>query len=212
MIGVEVNDGLWTLTLNRPDKANALSRLMLAELDAALQRLAAQNPRAVVLTGAGAVFSAGGDLAELSSGLSQDPLWPQVTGRLAGLPCLTIAALNGTVAGGAMGVALACDLRLSVPGATLFYPVLQRGVVPQAGDVARLRGLVGPARAKMILLAGARIPADQARDWGLVDEIVPPDGLLARATALAGSAMAADPSLPAAIKALIDAPSGPSPN
>ncbi|NBO21633.1 MAG: enoyl-CoA hydratase/isomerase family protein, partial [Rhodobacteraceae bacterium] len=179
---------------------------------AAVQRLAAQSPRALVLTGAGPVFSAGGDLAELPTGLSQDPLWQQVTDRIAALPCLTIAALNGTVAGGAMGVALACDLRLAVPEATLFYPVLQRGVVPQPGDVARLHRLVGPARTKMIFLAGVRITAEVAQGWGLVDEILPPEGLLARAGELAAASMATGPTLPAAIKAMIDAISAPSPS
>lgn len=202
MIGIENRDGLLILTLNRPDKANSLTRVMLEELDAALAATAAQ---AVILTGAGRVFSAGADLDEARAGLATDRVWERLSARIAALPCLTIAALNGTLAGGAMGMVLACDLRLAVPGAKFFYPVMKLGFLPQPSDPPRLAALVGPARAKMMLMAGAKIEADEALAWGLVDRLVAPEGLLAAAEALTADARAAKPGHAAAIKRLIPA-------
>ncbi|MDA3887473.1 MAG: enoyl-CoA hydratase/isomerase family protein, partial [Allgaiera sp.] len=118
-------------------------------------------------------------------------------------PCLTIAALNGTLAGGAMGMALACDLRLAVPTAKVFYPVMKLGFLPQPSDPARLAALVGPARAKMILMAGARIGAEEAAAWGLIDRIVPPEALAATVEELTARARAASAAHVAAIKRMI---------
>ena len=75
-------------------------------------------------------------------------MWERLSGAIAAFPGLTIAALNGTLAGGATGMALACDLRLAVPGARFFYPVMRLGFLPQPSDPARLAALVGPARAR----------------------------------------------------------------
>ena len=103
MIDIVREGGLWTLTLNRPDKANSLTAEMLERL-AGLAEEGARDPelRALVLTGAGArVFSAGADLEEARAGLATSPLWERVSAAVAALPCLTIAALNGTLAGGA---------------------------------------------------------------------------------------------------------------
>ena len=203
MIDLHQEDGLWTVTLNRPDKANSLTRAMLLHLAEMAEAAALAPPRALILTGAGKVFSAGADLEEARAGLATDPVWERLSGAIAGLPCLTIAALNGTLAGGAMGMALACDLRLAVPGTKVFYPVMKLGVLPQPSDPARLAALVGPARAKMILMAGARIEAPEALDWGLIDRILPPDTLLTEAQALTTDARAATAPHVAGIKALI---------
>jgi enoyl-CoA hydratase/carnithine racemase len=200
MIGIEDRDGLLVLTLRRPEKANSLTRAMLKDLDSAV---AATRAAAVILTGEGKVFSAGADLDEARAGLATDPVWDQLSNHIAGLPCLTIAALNGTLAGGAMGMVLACDLRLAVPSAKFFYPVMKLGYLPQPADPARLVALVGPSRAKMILMAGARIEADEALTWGLVDRLVAPDALLDVARGLAADAMAAKPGHAGAIKRMI---------
>jgi enoyl-CoA hydratase/carnithine racemase len=202
MIGVVAEDGLWTVTLNRPDKANALTRDMLTALDSAVVQAADAGARALILTGKGKVFSAGADLDQARAGLAVDPLWDQVSNRIAALACLTICALNGTLAGGAFGMALACDLRLAVPGASFFYPVMRLGYLPQPADPGRLTALVGPARAKMILMAGARISAAQALDWGLVDRLTD-DDLMAEAHRLAADALAASADHVAAIKRMI---------
>ncbi len=199
MIGVVREGGVLLLTLRRPDKANALNRAMLSALLVALE----DPPQVLILTGEGRVFSAGADLEEARAGLATDAIWDAVSNRIASLPGLTIAALNGTLAGGAMGMALACDLRLAVPGATFFYPVMRLGYLPQPADPARLVALVGPARAKLILLAGAKIEADEALAWGLIDRIVAAEDLLTTARALGMDVLAAKPGHATAIKRLI---------
>ena len=201
MIRREDSGPLTILTLDRPDKANSLTRAMLADLLAHLRSPGAAQ--ALILTGAGKVFSAGADLDEARAGLATDPLWEEVSGTLAALPCLTVAALNGTLAGGAFGMALACDIRLSVPGAKFFYPVMKLGYLPQPSDPARLAALVGPGRARMILMGGARIEADEALAWGLVDRLVAPGALPDSARALTADACAAPPGHAGRIKAMI---------
>lgn len=203
MIGLAVEGGLWTITLNRPDKANSLTAAMLQDLVSLTARAGAQGAQALVITGAGRVFSAGADLDEARAGLATSPLWEQLSRQIAALPCLTIAALNGTLAGGATGMALACDLRLAVPAAKVFYPVMRLGFLPQPSDVPRLVALVGRARAAMILMAGAKIEAAEALSWGLLDRIAEADDLLPLAQALAADALAAKPAHVAAIKAMI---------
>lgn len=201
MIDIADQGALRIVTLNRPEKANALTRDMLAAVQAACD--VQDHIRTLVLTGAGNVFSAGADLDAARAGLAVDPLWEQVSCHIAALPCLTIAALNGTVAGGAFGMVLACDIRLSVRAARFFYPVMRLGYLPQPSDPARLSALIGPARAKMILLAGAKIAADEALGWGLIDRIVPDGSLMEAAHSLAeGVGMASGGHL-AAIKGMV---------
>lgn len=203
MIGVEEAGGKVTLRLNRPDKANSLTAGMLEDLIAAIGRASDTGARVLVLTGEGKVFSAGADLEEARAGLATSPLWNRLSDGIAGFGGLTIAALNGTLAGGAMGMALACDIRLAVPEARFFYPVMKLGYLPQAADVPRLVALLGRARAAMILMGGARIEAAEALDWGLVDRVVPREALMAEAETLAADALAAPPGHAAAIKAMI---------
>lgn len=203
MIGVTKEPGLWVLTLQRPDKANSVTRAMLLTLAETVEAAAREGVTALILTGEGKVFSAGADLDDARAGLAVDPVWERLSGAIAGFPGLTIAALNGTLAGGSMGMALACDLRLAVPGAKFFYPVMRLGFLPQPSDPGRLAALVGPARAGMILLAGQKIDADEALAWGLVDRIVAPDALMDCARALAADALAAKPGHAAAIKAML---------
>lgn len=188
------------ITLARPDKANALTKDMLADL---LTGLDAPQARLIILTGLGRVFSAGADLDQARSGLAHDPIWTQLSARIAALPCMTIAALNGTVAGGAMGMILACDVRISVLDAKFFYPVMRLGYLPQPGDPMRLTALIGPARAKMILMAGQRIDADQALAWGLIDKIVDGSDLITTALALAADVLGATSDHSALIKSMI---------
>jgi enoyl-CoA hydratase len=149
------------------------------------------------------VFSAGADLQEAQCGLAVDPVWDRISNGIAALPCLTIAALNGTLAGGAMGMALACDVRIAVPSAKFFYPVMRLGHAPQPADPPRLVALVGPARAAMILLAGARIDAQQACAWGLIDQLCAPDTLMEQARGLAADALAARPGHLQRIKSML---------
>ncbi|RMC35477.1 enoyl-CoA hydratase/isomerase family protein [Paracoccus alkanivorans] len=206
MIRLTHDEDIALLTIDRQDKANSLTGQMLRDLTAHLDELAGSGCRALILTGTGKVFSAGADLAEARAGLARSPEWERLSARMASMPCLTIAALNGTLAGGAFGMVLACDLRLAVPEAKFFYPVMKLGFLPQPSDPQRMVALTGPSRAKMILMGGAKIEASEALAWGLIDRIVPAEDLIAAARGLAEDSRAAAPDHAAAIKAMIDQP------
>ncbi|MBW0158110.1 enoyl-CoA hydratase/isomerase family protein [Sedimentimonas flavescens] len=203
MIRLDQTDGLWTVTIDRPEKANSLTRGMLAEIADIAERATAEGARVFVLRGEGKVFSAGADLDEARAGLATDPVWERLSGAIAALPCLSIAALNGTLAGGAMGMVLACDLRIAVASAKFFYPVMKLGFLPQPSDPKRMAALIGPARAKMILMAGQKVEAEEALIWGLIDRIVAPEALMDTVTALAADACGASAAHVAGIKNLI---------
>ncbi len=199
MIRVDREGDLWIVTLDRADKANALTADMLTEL-IGIYKIAA-GAKAVILTGAGKVFCAGADLEEAPKGLAKSPLWEELSAAVAATPGLTVAALNGTLAGGAFGMALACDLRIAVPGAKFFYPVMKLGFLPQPSDPKRLKALVGPSRAKLLLMAGQKWTADQALDAGLVDGVF--DDVMPVARELCAAALGAEQSHVSAIKAMI---------
>lgn len=201
MINVEDRGTVCRITLARPEKANALTRDMLAALRDSVRATTAQ---ALVLTGEGKVFSAGADLEEVHDGLSVDPVWEEVSAAVAAFPGLSLAALNGTLAGGACGMAFACDLRIAVETAKVFYPVMRLGFLPQPSDPARLTRLVGPARAKWLLMGGAKITAQEALGWGLFDQVVPVDGLEAAIEDCLSDALVARADHVRAIKALFD--------
>ncbi len=195
-----IRDGdLAIITLDRPNKANALTAAMLRDLIAAVR--GAGSAKAMILIGTGRVFSAGADLDAVAE-LKTSPLWEELSAAIAALPGLTIAALNGTLAGGAFGMALACDLRVAVPEANFFYPVMRLGFLPQPSDPGRLAALVGPARAKMILMAGQKIDAATALAWGLFDRIAEPGALMSTVHELAADTVGADPVHAATIKGM----------
>ena len=200
MIALDKDGGLWTVTINRPDKANSLTAAMLEELADIAE--AAREAQVLILTGRGKVFSAGADLEAARAGLATSPLWERLSGAVAALPGLSIAALNGTLAGGAMGMALACDLRIAVPDAKFFYPVMKLGFLPQPSDPKRMVALVGPARAKLILMGGQKITAEAALSYGLIDRVVDSVALLDVARAIAADTLAAKPDFAGTIKAM----------
>ena len=169
MIDVIKTDGCLTLRINRPDKANALTEAMLSDLAVAVEDA---DQSVLVLTGEGKVFSAGADLEDVRNGtLATSPAWERLSSAVARFKGLSLASMNGSCAGGALGMVLACDLRITVASAKFFYPVIKMGVLPQPSDPARLAALVGPSRAKRILLEGAKLNADEAFAIGLVDVI-----------------------------------------
>ena len=200
MITLDRQEGLWKITLNRPEKANALTAAMLQELAEIAE--AAQQARALIITGAGGVFSAGGDLDEMADGLATSELWERLSTAIAAVPGLSIAALNGTLAGGAMGMALACDIRLAVPQAKFFYPVMKRGFLPQPSDPLRMTALIGPARTKLILMGGQKLTAQEALQFGLIERVVEPEDLLPTAENIAADTMAASPEIARGIRML----------
>ena len=166
---------VWTLTLNRPDKANMLNIEMLQILKAIFAAaLQERELRALILTGAGErVFCSGSEVDESTRRAHiQNVLWDEVGEALNTLPLLTIALINGHCIGRAMTLMLGCDIRVSVPQARFSYPVLQNGTLPGAQDMDRLRALIGPGRSSALLLGGQRIHGERALNWGLVDYVV----------------------------------------
>ena len=137
------------------------------------------------------------------SGLAISPIWEKLSEKIAKLNCITIAALNGTVAGGAFGMILACDIRICVPTARFFYPVMKMGFLPQPSDPNRLIRLIGPSRAKLMLVAGEKIDAHTAYRFGLVDEIVEDEELIDRAHTLLSASLSANQNHVSSIKKLL---------
>lgn len=203
MIKVSKTHDCWTLTINRPEKANSLTEEMLTELAQTIEQ-AVGTAKVLILTGEGRVFSAGADLDAAKAGLAVSPVWERLSGAIVTFPGLTIAALNGTVAGGALGMVLACDIRMSVPNAKFFYPVMKLGFLPQPSDPKRMTALIGPSRAKMILMAGQKITADEALQWGLIDKLVADEDLLTTAANFSTDCLSAQADHIQNIKALID--------
>lgn len=202
MISLAKDGDVWTVTLDRPEKANSLTGEMLGQIRD-IAREAKGQAKVFVLTGRGRVFSAGADLDEARAGLAVSPLWEEVSGAIADLPCLTIAALNGTLAGGAFGMALACDLRIAVPEAKFFYPVMKLGFLPQPSDPVRMAALIGPSRSKMILMGGQKIAINEALAWGLVDRVVTTDAMDQEIANVSEAALTAEHAHIAGIKRLV---------
>lgn len=176
------------LTINRPDRRNALSRALIDALRVAFER-ARDDPaaRAVVLTGTGAAFCAGMDLAELSESLTapagESPVWDDAL-RLARvydliytMPKPTVAAVNGAAVAGGAGLVTVCDLAVAVPEAKFGYPEVRRGLVA-AMVMPHLLRHVGERTARYLLLTGELIDAAEARRCGLVNAVASPDQLL----------------------------------
>ena len=195
-------NAVWEIRINRPEKANSLSSEMLEELLAIIEK--ASGASGIILTGQGETFSAGADLSEVKSGLATSPIWEKLSLSLKELNCVTIAALNGTVAGGAFGMILACDIRICVPSSKFFYPVMKMGYLPQPSDPKRLVDLIGPGRAKLMLVAGEKLDSDKAYKFGLVDEIVMVEDLISRAHTLLDASLSALPNHVSGIKRLIN--------
>ena len=195
-------NAVWEIRINRREKANSLSSEMLEKLLAIIEK--ANSARGIILTGQGKTFSAGADLSEVKSGLATSPIWEKLSLSLKELNCVTIAALNGTVAGGAFGMILACDIRICVPSSKFFYPVMKMGYLPQPSDPKRLVDLIGPGRAKLMLVAGEKLDSDKAYKFGLVDEIVMVEDLISRAHTLLDASLSALPNHVSGIKRLMN--------
>lgn len=168
------------LTLDRPDRRNALSRDTLLALGRLGRELVGDpSIRALLITGAGdKAFCAGADLKE-RQGMSPDDVRRQVglyrteLGVLARSPKPVIAAINGVAFGGGLELALMCDLRVAAPHAELALPETSLGIIPGAGGTQRLPRVVGEARAKEMILLGRRLTASEALAWGLVNRVSP---------------------------------------
>ncbi|MCA2982645.1 enoyl-CoA hydratase-related protein [Gemmatimonas sp.] len=186
----DVADRIATITVNRPDKLNALNDATIAELGRAIDEANARaDVAAVLLTGAGRSFIAGADISELES---QSPLEAQrraragqaIFRRFETSPKPTVAAINGFALGGGCELAMACHVRLASDKAKLGQPEVKLGIVPGYGGTQRLPRLVGRGAALRLLLTGDMIDAAEALRLGLVDQVVAPEALLDTARAL----------------------------
>lgn len=176
----EIKGSAAWVTVNRPDKLNALNRLTVEEISAAVeQALADDAVRAIVVTGAGEkAFVAGADIAEMSElgaerAQSFSRFLQRSLDRLESSPKPVIAAINGFALGGGCELAMACHVRIASDRAKLGQPEVNLGLIPGAGGTQRLARLVGRGRALDLILTGATVPADQAERIGLVEHVVP---------------------------------------
>ena len=191
------DDGVAVIRLDHP-KVNALSSALLGRLLEVVDDLNADLPGAVVVTGGDRVFAAGADITEFSGPEQARPLgnlFLRSLNAVAAIPRVTIAAVNGFALGGGCELALACDLRIASERAVFGQPEILLGIIPGGGGTQRLARLVGPAKAKDLILTGRQVKAAEALAMGLVDEVVAPsevhDRALTKAAELAQGAVAA---------------------
>ncbi len=211
-----IQDAIATITLNRPDKLNAISLAMLDQIEAAVAELEkARQARVVLITAAGErAFSVGADIKEWEQVIADDPIamwraWDRpghrVFDRLARLHLPTIAVVNGYAFGGGLELALAADLRIAADHAEFAFPETKIGTQPGWVGSQRLPALIGVARAKQMIFTGARVKADVAERWGLVNEIAPREQLATRAQELAQQIAANAPLAVQFAKTIVDA-------
>ncbi len=190
----ELDAGVLTLTLNRPEVLNSCNRQMTAELgDACTAAAAADAVRAVLITGAGRAFCAGQDLAEAvpSDGSPVPDIGAIVEGynqlilAIRHLEKPVVAAVNGVAAGAGANLALACDIVIAAEQASFIQAFVKIGLIPDTGGTFFLPRLVGLARATSLAMLGDKISAPQAKEWGMIHEVVAGDLLMDAAGGLA---------------------------
>ena len=214
-VTLEFRDGIATLTLNRPERLNAMSRELMASLAAKFDALTKRDGlRVVLITGAGRAFSAGGDLIEFETTLRDDPARlladlrfnQQVMGRIEALPVPVIGVANGLAVAGGLELLLCCDLILAAEGARIGDGHARYGVVPAGGATVRLRERLSPSRAAQLFYTAGLVDAQTLCTWGVVNEVLPSERLMERALALAQEITHCSPEAVAHIKALMTTP------
>ncbi len=209
LVLAEASDGIAHVTLNRPDKLNALSVRLLEALLDALQRVADdETVRVVIVSGAGRAFSAGGDRddrdAPWTGDLTEDTALlrhlMESSRLLAEMPPVTVAAINGPCAGGALALACACDLRYAAASARFTTAFAKVGLSGDFGGTWTLSRIVGPAKARELYLLADVIDAAEAERIGLVSDVVPDDDLLPHVRQVAGRVAGTAPGALVAMK------------
>lgn len=185
----EVANGVLTLTLNRPEAFNALRNQLLSEIADTLDTAASDDAiKAVLVTGGETVFAAGADIKEMAAldmvGVMND-IRPTYWKRIAAFPKPLIAAVNGYALGGGCELMMHCDIVIAGDSAQFGQPEINLGIIPGAGGTQRLIKAVGKSMAMQMVLSGAFISASQARDSGLVSEVVIPERTIERAREIA---------------------------
>lgn len=198
-IRLERKEGIGYLTLNRPEVRNAFSQEMIDELRAVLGVIGRDHEiRVVIVTGAGKIFQAGADIAEMSAMKPMDILrWNEgivrINAALEGLRQPVIAAINGAALGGGLELAISCTLRVAAQSAKLGLPEVKLGIIPGTGGTQRLPRLIGKGRAAELILTGDLIGAKEALEIGLVNRVVPDGEEVRAAEELARKIMANAP-------------------
>lgn len=188
---VEKRDRTWTIRINRPAAANALRRQTLLELNSVLDSLAAEPPgRALVITGEGKAFCAGGDIKEMQAMTEGDArtfarLAQNTMKKMVGLEKPVIAAVNGPAFGAGFDLVTSCDLAVASQNATFGSPTLSLGIITPFGGDRILPRIVGPARAKHLIFTSETLDAPTALQLGLINKVVSPQSLIAEAQSLA---------------------------
>ncbi len=197
VVQVQIEDRVATLTLNRPEKLNALNAEMAHEAIRTLRELA-ENPDVgcIVLTGAGRAFCAGGDVSDMAESSDKQPTMEQSIDRLRkgqefcwllhSIPKITIAAVNGYAMGAGLGIALSCDMRFASTKMKLGTAYAQVGLGGDYGITWQLTRLVGPAKAKELFILGEILDAQEALSVGLVNRVIEHEHLAEEAAKLAG--------------------------
>ena len=199
LLTFDVADRIATITVNRPDKLNALNDALMAELGRAIDEAVARDDvGGVLLTGAGRAFVAGADIAELAGqsaveGKARAERGQRTFRRFETSPKPTIAAVNGFALGGGCELAMACHVRIASDAAKFGQPEVKLGIVPGYGGSQRLPRLVGKGRALQLLLTGEMIDAAEAFRIGLVNRLVPAAELITSARALLATMLAQGP-------------------
>ncbi len=200
----DVAENVATITLNRPDRYNALNETLRQEIFETVQLSNSRGDvRAVVITGAGRGFCAGGDMKEKAGAKSADdvnplsnklePIRDKIILAIRGSAKPYIAAVNGAAAGGGMGIALACDIRIASKAAKFGQTFSRRGLHPDWGGTYFLPKIVGTAKACELIWSGRMIDAEEANALGIVSQLTDPEDLLATAQEMARSFAAGPP-------------------
>lgn len=196
---IELDNHVATMTLNRPDKLNAMSLAMRVELGDFFEGCAQEKEvRCLILTGAGRAFSAGGDINDFKADAED---LHELMGRIShrwfkafwALPQPVVGAINGVAAGGGCNLAIGCDIVIASEAASFAQTFMNIGLVPDLGGIFTLPRLVGLQRAKELALLGERVSAKEAYDLGMVNRVVPADRLMEEARSVAGRLTSASP-------------------
>lgn len=197
-IKLEKEGQLGIITINRPDVRNALDQQTLAEIERGLKQFEQDDSVAVIVfTGAGdKSFAAGADIRSLRGRTALDALIPGMSGTyqlIENSSKATIAAINGYALGGGCELAMACDIRIAAEHAKLGLPELNLSIIPGAGGTQRLARMIGKGRALDMILTGEMLSAQEAREIGLVSQVVPADSLWAAVKEKADKILAKGP-------------------
>jgi len=198
---LEFNEEIAKITLNRPDKRNAINPQMIAELQTALDTIEKSHSRVVILTGAGKAFCAGMDLDMLAAITKQSPAENQddarriakLLRRLWSFPRPTVSVVHGAAYAGGCGIATLCDFTLAAPEAKFGYTEVKIGFLPAIVSVFLTRQ-IGDKRSRDLLLTGRIIDAAEAKEFGMVTAVIPAEQLEERSQALARDLIEASPS------------------